>query len=213
MEAQEILLLLFQIVAGIALAASAGLRAFLPLFVLGVASRLGVSEMLIGQPLELQPALAWISSTPALIVLGVAVVFEILADKIPAVDHALDLVQTWVRPMAGALVMAASLESIDPIWAGLTGLFVGGSVAGAVHVAKSQIRVLSTLGTGGIASPFISAVEDGLALVGSVLAVIATFAAATLIVLGLAATGLAVQRFRRRAIRIEQHLESAPRPS
>lgn len=209
MSFQEILPIGVQVLAGIALAACAGLRAFLPLFVIGLGARLGLSEFLIGQVLELNPTFAWISSTPALIVLGAAVVAEVLADKIPAVDHFLDLIQTWVRPLAGALAMAASLESFDPLWASVAGLVVGGGIAGAVHVGKAQIRLLSTLGTGGIASPFISIVEDGLALFGSFAAIVATFLASLLILVGIVATVVLVQRFRRRAVRIEQRLGSA----
>lgn len=202
-EALSMLPLAFQVVAGLSLAACAGLRAFLPLFVVGLSARLGADEMLLGRALGLNDSFAWISSTPALVVFGVAVVAELSADKIPAVDHLLDLMQTWVRPIAGTLVMAASLESLDPLWASAVGIVLGGSVSAGVHVAKSQIRVASTLGTGGLASPPISFVEDILALVGSLLAVFATGLAIVVIVIGLVLTFLFARRFSRRAQRFE----------
>jgi uncharacterized membrane protein len=197
---------LVQILAGVSLAACAGLRAFLPLFVVGAATRLGLTQVVLGETFQLNETFAWLGSTPALVILGVAVVAEVLADKIPAVDNALDLVQTLVRPLAGALVMAASLDTFDPVWASVVGLVVGGGVAGGVHAAKAKLRLMSTFGTGGLASPFLSTAEDVAAGAGSLLAVVFTFAAAILIALGLVATAFAFLRFRRRA----QRFESSP---
>jgi hypothetical protein len=51
------------------------------------------------------------------------------------------------------------------------GLLVGGSVSGAVHVAKAGLRTAATGTTGGAANPVVSAAEDGLSLSGSLLAV------------------------------------------
>jgi hypothetical protein len=87
---------LFVGAAGILLAASAGLRAFLPLLGLGVASR--VLDWPIAQSME------WVATDAGLIGLGVAALVEIAADKIPAVDHVLDLIHTAAGPIAGALV-------------------------------------------------------------------------------------------------------------
>jgi uncharacterized membrane protein len=203
MTSADLLPLAFQVTAGVCLAACCGLRAFLPLFVLGSATRLGLGEMLIGAPLPLNEAYTWLGSTPALVVFGAAVVVEVLADKVPAVDHLLDLVQTGVRPLAGAVALAASTDALDPLYASVLGLVLGGTVAGGVHVGKAKIRLLSTLGTGGIASPVLSFVEDALALVGSVLALLATVVAVVLILAGIAATALLVRHFRRRAGRLE----------
>ena len=62
-----------QVAMGVGLAACAGLRAFLPLFVVGVAGRLDV--------LPLSEPFAWLASAPALTVFGAAVLTELLADK------------------------------------------------------------------------------------------------------------------------------------
>ncbi len=194
--------LVVQVLAGVSLAASCGLRAFLPPFVVGLAVRLGATEVLLGRPLELNPAFAWLSSTPALVVFGVAVVVELVADKVPVVDHALDLVQTLVRPLAGMLVVAANLRDLPPLPAAVIGLVLGGTIAGGVHVAKAKIRLLSTLGTGGAASPVLSGIEDLLSLVGSVLAVLAAVLAALVIGTGLWLTWRAVAAFHRRVTRI-----------
>ena len=206
MTETSLLGLVVQVLAGVSLAASCGLRAFLPPFVVGLAVRLGATEVLLGRPLELNPAFAWLSSTPALVVFGVAVVVELVADKVPVVDHALDVVQTLVRPLAGMLVVAASLRDLPPLPAAVIGLILGGSIAGGVHLVKAKIRLLSTLGTGGAASPVLSGIEDLLSLVGSVLAVLAAVLAALVIGTGLWLTWRAVAAFRRRVTRIAEDL-------
>src|SRR5437867_13429588 len=80
---------------GVGIAAACGLRAFLPLLVVGLAARLGV--------IELKPGLEWLTGDLVLVSLGVATTLEILADKVPALDHALDLVATFIRPLAAWL--------------------------------------------------------------------------------------------------------------
>jgi len=206
MTETSLLGLVIQVLAGISLAASCGLRAFLPPFVVGLAVRLGAVEVVLGRPLELNPAFAWLTSTPALVVFGIAVVAEVVADKVPVVDHALDVVQTIVRPLAGMLVVAANLRDLDPLPAAVIGLVVGGSIAGGVHLVKAKIRLLSTLGTGGIASPVLSGLEDLMSLVGSVLAVLAAVLAVVVIGTGLWLTWRAVAAFLRRAARIADDL-------
>lgn len=76
--------------AGIVLAASAGLPAFMPLFGIGLAARL------LDWPVA--PSLAWMASDAGLVTLGVATVLELAADKVPVLDHVLDLVHTWWDP-------------------------------------------------------------------------------------------------------------------
>ncbi len=147
----------------IALAAAAGLRAWLPLLVAGVLSKLGVAA--------LGPGFAWLGSWPALGLLGGATVLEIAGDKIPVVDHALDAVGTFMRPLTGTLAAAAALAHIqDPLIALVLGLVLGAPVALAPHVAKSALRGVSTTTTASLANPLLSIIEDGLSLVITVLA-------------------------------------------
>lgn len=202
------LALIVQILAGISLAACCGLRAFLPPFIVGLAVRVGAVDLVFGQPVQLNPAFDWLSSTPALVIFGAAVIAEMLADKIPVVDHILDLVETVIRPLAGVLVVAATLKGLDPLPAAVLGLILGGSAAGGVHLAKSKIRILSTLGTGGLGSPVLSVIEDLAAFAGSLLAVFASVVAALLILVGVIFTFRLVRRFRRRAGRIKKDLHT-----
>lgn len=151
--------------AGIALAATAGMRAFLPLLVLGIAARLG--------RFEISEGYQWLATDMALITFGVAVVAETLADKIPLVDHALDTVQTIVKPAVGTMVAAAMFVQLSPFHATLLGLAVGGTLATGIHLAKAKARVLSSLTTGTALNPVLSFVEDIVATVIALVAILA----------------------------------------
>lgn len=155
--------ILWQIAMGVGLAACAGLRAFLPLFVVGIAGRLELIPL--AGPFE------WIASVPALVVFGVAVVTELLADKIPVLDHFLDAAQGLIKPIAGTILAASVLTDLSPLLATVLGLVVGGTIAGGVHLGKAKVRLLSSVSTAGVGNPLLSLVEDAVALVGSVASV------------------------------------------
>ena len=131
------------------------------------------------------------ASTRALILFGVATVVEIAGDKIPAVDHALDVLSTVLRPAAGSLLAASVLWQVsDPLTAMALGVAVGAPSALVPHAAKSTLRVVSTTFTGGLANPVLSLVEDAAALVLFALTVVLPVLAAALVVL----TGVLVAR-------------------
>ncbi len=174
---------------GIALAAIAGLRAWMPLLLAGILARSGV--------FELGPAFSFLSSTPALVAFGLATAIEILGDKIPPVDHALDAIGTILRPAAGALLASAAIGHVtDPLTATAVGAAVGVPAAIVPHAAKSGLRAASTLFTAGLANPILSTLEDLMALALFVLAVLLPLA-----VVGLLAVAalLLIRRATRRA--------------
>lgn len=182
-EWQEVLGWGAAIALGVSLAACAGLRAWLPLLVAGAGARLGVVHL--GESFEA------LGSTPALIFFSVATVVEVVGDKIPAVDHALDAAGTFVRPAAGTLLAAAAMWQIeDPAWALGLGLIVGAPTAAAPHVVKTAARGASSTFTFGLANPMLSIVED---LVALGLAAIA-FAAPFLVLAVVVAMGIVILR-------------------
>jgi len=149
----------------IALAASAGLRAWLPLLLAGGLARLGV--------LDLGPSFQFLASNKALVLFGVATAVELIGDKIPVVDHALDVIGTPLRPAAGALLAASVLGTVtDPLTSVVLGVTVGAPSAFVPHVAKSALRSASTTVTGGLANPLLSILEDVISVVTFVLAVL-----------------------------------------
>jgi hypothetical protein len=173
---------------GIGLAACAGIRAWLPLLMAGGLARWGI--------IELGDSFQFIASDRALILFGVATVIEILADKIPAVDHALDSLSTVLRPAAGSLLAASVLWQVsDPLTALALGVAVGAPTSLVPHAAKSLLRAASTTFTGGVANPFISILEDLMAVALFVLTVLVPVVVASLLILiGL----LVARRFTRR---------------
>lgn len=181
-----------QLAMGFALAATVGLRTFLPLLAAGALARFGYVDL--GHSFE------WMSGAPALIVFGSAVVFEVLADKVPGLDHALHLVETFVKPVAGTLIAASLFTNLDPTIAVVLGLIGGGTIAGAVHIAKGTTRAASTAFTGGLGNPILSLFDDFLAVGGIVLAILAPLVAALIvIVLMIGGIRLVLRSRRRRA--------------
>lgn len=174
---------------GIGLAACAGIRAWLPLLLAGGMARWGIIEM--GSSFQ------FIASDRALILFGVATAIEILADKVPAVDHALDTLSTVLRPAAGSLLAASVLWQVsDPLTALALGVAVGAPTSLVPHAAKSVLRAASTTFTGGLANPFISILEDLIAVALFVLTVLVpVVVAAALVLVGL----LVARRIQRRS--------------
>jgi hypothetical protein len=163
---------------GIALAACAGLRAWLPLFLASLLARAGW--------LDLGPSFQFLASNKALVLFAVATFIEIVGDKIPVVDHALDAIGTPLRPAAGALLAAAAIGQVsDPLTALVLGTAVGAPAALVPHAAKTALRAASTTFTGGLANPILSLVEDGASFVLFVLAVLVPLVVVGLLLLAL----------------------------
>ena len=161
--------------AGLVLAAVAGLRAFLPLAVLGLAARLGW--------IELGPSFSWLSSTPALLTFWCACAAELLGDKVPVIDHALDAAGTVLRPIAGALALAAVTTRPGPLWTTVLAIVVGGGAAGLVHLGKAHARLGSSLLSFGLANPLLSFGEDVLSFGLATLAILVPVLALIVLVL------------------------------
>jgi hypothetical protein len=173
--------------AGVALSAACGLRAFLPLLVLGLAAR---SDLV-----HLTPTVGWLAGDPALIALGVATVLEIAGDKIPVLDHALDAGGLLVRPAAAWLATYALLVHWPTPWGQIVALLLA-LMTLAIQGAKAKVRLGSTALTLGAANPVVSTIEDVLSL---------GMAAAGLVVPLLALAALVVLVFalrRRQAARV-----------
>jgi uncharacterized membrane protein len=160
------------ILAGIALAAAAGLRAFLPLLAVGIGSKLGL--------ITLADRFDFLGSNVAIIALSVAAVVELAADKIPLVDHGLDAVSTFVRPAAGFLAAMAVMGNLPEPVAIVLAMFFAMVTLGT-HLGKAQTRVASTATTAGLGNPAVSVAEDGVSAGLSILAVVAPLIAAVLV--------------------------------
>lgn len=148
---------------GLGLAGPAGLNAYIPLLTLALADR-------VTDKINLTGPFAVLSSTPVIILLIVLLTVEIIVDKVPGADHVNDVIQTFVRPAAGAiLMMAATTNAVDlsPVVMAVLGILT----AGTIHAAKATSRPAVTVGTGGVFNPVVSMGEDMLATVMSVAAI------------------------------------------
>jgi hypothetical protein len=144
------------ILAGLGLAAAAGLNAWLILLLFN-----GLYLLL---PLEFPgPAAPWLASHGVLTAALILFLMEFVADKIPIVDHLWNVAQTLLRPLVGALlVLSCVSESSDLGRAGFA--LAGASATLATHLAKSTTRLTSTAATRGFAQIVLSLAEDVVAV-------------------------------------------------
>lgn len=146
------------------LSTSAGLNAYLPLLVVALLARF--TDLI-----TLEPPWDTLESWWVIGVLVVLLLIEFLVDKVPAVDSINDTIQTFIRPVAGAVLFAASAGVIGdahPVLAMICGLLV----AGGVHAVKATARPVVTGTTGGLLNPVVSFVEDLLSLTLAVLSIV-----------------------------------------
>ncbi|MBY0313031.1 MAG: DUF4126 domain-containing protein [Phycisphaerales bacterium] len=194
---------LLAVLIGLGLAASCGLRVFVPLAALSIAARAGY--------VSVSPSMAWLGSDEAMIALCTATVLEIVAYKVPWLDHALDTIASPAAVVAGAIVAASQVGTVTPegsigemlSWA--CALIAGGAVAGVVQAGAVTTRAASTALTAGMVNPLISVGQSSLAVGMSALSVIAPAVAAVMVVILLSAAVLVLVmlvrwRARRRAM-------------
>jgi len=158
------------------LSGSAGLNAYLPLLIVALLARF--------TPLvQLRDPWTALTSWWTIGVLVVLLIIETVADKVPAVNHINDVIQTAIRPAAGAILFAASSNAIADIHPVLA-LVCGILVAGSVHLVKSAairpvVTAVSAASSGGVATGpanvVISTVEDVVSIITSLLAVVVPF--------------------------------------
>ena len=187
---------MLEILTGTGLAAAAGLNAYIPLLALGLASRFL-------DFVQLPPAWAWLSNEWVLVILGVLLVIEIVADKIPVVDTINDWLQTVVRPAAGGIVFGGGSSSQTAFVSNPDEFFssnqwvpiaVGIVIALVFHLAKAGFRPIVNTVTAGFAAPAVSAAEDA----SSVTLTLAALLLPVLVIVVLAAVVIAfVSLFRR----------------
>lgn len=163
------------VIAAFGLSASAGLNAYIPLLVVSLLAKftnlINLSES--WRALESW----WIIGL--LIVLSLV---EFLVDKIPAVNHINDIIQTLVRPTAGAILFAASAQAITEVNPILS-IAIGLLVSGGVHAAKSVlVRPITTATTAGAGDVPVSVLEDVAATTISVLSVVIPILVAIILV-------------------------------
>lgn len=150
---------------GLSLSASCGFRVFIPLLVMALSVRFC--------GLSIDENLAWVGSDAALICLGAATIVEILAYYIPVVDNFLDTIVGPAALVAGALVTGGMLGDLPDWLQWGVGIVAGAGTAGTVQLGTSAVRAASTATSAGMGNPIVSTAENGLSIVGAIMAVLA----------------------------------------
>ncbi len=155
---------MIDVLSAFGLSAATGLNAWLPLLIVGLLAR--YTDLI-----TLRAPWSAVENAWVLAVLAVLLIIEMTVDKIPAVDTVNDVIQTVIRPAAGAVLFAASanvISDVSPILALICGLLV----AGGVHAVKATARPVITATTAGIGNPVVSVVEDVVSGATTIVAVV-----------------------------------------
>lgn len=158
------------------LSASAGLNAYIPLLIVALLAKF-TNLIHLNQPWDALTSW-WVIGL--LVVLSIV---EFFADKVPAVNHVNDAIQTIVRPAAGAIIFAASADAITDVHP-IFSLALGLLVAGSVHTVKSAaVRPAVTAATGGVGNVPVSIMEDVVSTVLSFVSVVLPVIVACVLIL------------------------------
>ena len=159
---------------GVGLAAAVGFRVFLPLLIASVAAYTG--------HLHVDENFAWLGSPPAMTMLGVAALVEVLAYYIPAVDNLLDTVTGPLALIAGTVVSAAVITDLPPLVKWSTAIIAGGGVAAITQGVTTLVRAKSTAFTAGLGNPVVSTAEMIAAAIVALLALLSPLLALALVI-------------------------------
>jgi hypothetical protein len=109
-------------------------------------------------------------------------IIEFVADKVPYVDSVWDVVHTFIRVPAGAVMaFAATAETNSTVM--IIATLLGGGLALSSHGTKAALRAGANLSPEPVSNWALSIVEDIIAIVGTVLAVIAPFLIAIVLII------------------------------
>lgn len=131
-----------------------GWRLYLTVFVTGLAMRL--QWISLPENLQILDALAnpWVLGISA-----IGALTEFFADKILWLDSIWDTLHTVIRPLGGALLALAIVDSGDPAWQVIIFL-LGGGAALASHGAKAGARAIINTSPEPVSNAVVSTSED-----------------------------------------------------
>ncbi|SBT46657.1 protein of unknown function (DUF4126) [Micromonospora auratinigra] len=166
--------MVLEVLTGSGLAASAGLNAYIPLLLMGLLAR--YTDLV-----DLPSGWQWLGNGWVILILAVLLAVEVVADKVPVVDHINDVVQTVVRPTAGGLAFGAGSSSETVTVSNPDTFFsshqwvpvvTGVLIALGVHLLKSAARPVINATTAGFGAPVASTAEDATSALMSVVAIL-----------------------------------------
>ena len=160
-----------------------GFRLYAVVFIVGMAGWVGWIPLPEGLQVLQHPAMLAAS--------GALLFVEFFADKIAWLDSIWDGLHTLIRPVGGALLALAVVDSADPTWQ-VIAFLLGGGAAFASHATKASARAAVNTSPEPFSNVVVSTVEDvatgGLLILAFANPVAALIVA--LVLLGLAIWGL-----------------------
>jgi hypothetical protein len=182
--------LLLPVSLGVGLAAAAGFRVFLPLLATGLAAKAGIMPISVG--------FNWLTTTPALLMLAVAAIAEVIAYYIPVFDNLLDGLATPTAIGAGVAMTYAVMGDVDPMLKWTLAIIAGGGAAAATQGATTLLRGASTVTTAGLGNHAVATGELFGAIAMSILAIIFPYVALVAALIFIYVAWRLVMRMRRR---------------
>jgi hypothetical protein len=137
---------------------TSGINLYATVAALGIAGR---AEMI-----KLPPDLQVLMHPAVIAVACIMYVIEFFADKVPYVDSGWDVLHTFIRVPAGAVLAARSLGDMNPALE-LVALLGGGAIALAAHGTKATTRLAINASPEPFSNWFASVTED-LAVLGGI---------------------------------------------
>jgi len=137
---------------------TSGINLYATVAALGIAGR---AEMI-----NLPPDLQVLMHPAVIAVACIMYVIEFFADKVPYVDSGWDVLHTFIRVPAGAILAARSLGDMNPALE-LVALLGGGAIALAAHGTKATTRLAINASPEPFSNWFASVTED-LAVLGGI---------------------------------------------
>lgn len=136
---------------------TSGINLYATIAVLGLAGR---SEMI-----QLPPELQLLMHPMVIGVACVMYLIEFFADKVPYIDNGWDVVHTFIRVPAGAILAARSVGTVSPALE-LAAILAGGTIALAAHGTKATVRLALNASPEPFSNWFASIGEDLAVLTG-----------------------------------------------
>jgi hypothetical protein len=153
---------------------TSGINLYATVTVLGLLQKLGA--------VKLPGGLDVLDNWAIIGVAGGLYAVEFFADKIPYVDSVWDVIHTFIRVPAGAIVAYAAVSEMDPSFS-IPAALVGGGLAFSSHGTKAAARIGANLSPEPVSNWTLSLLEDGLAIGGVFLAVFAPVAIIAILIL------------------------------
>jgi hypothetical protein len=112
--------------------------------------------------------LGYLAHTWILVVAGSLAAVQFIADKIPAVDSVWDVLHTFIRIPAGAILAAAAFAHLDPS-VRIVALLVGGGIALSSHSAKTATKLAVNTSPEPVSNVVLGLAADAATVGGSLL--------------------------------------------